>query len=508
MHPNSCWALFMDTRYLHRQPIWDAKPARGGSCIWKSLKGLQHFLKDGTRWVVGNGESISFWMDKWLGNQPLYTLFPHLANNFLKVNWIINESGNWDLSHVHDLDLLNTLREVRLLPHPNLAVCDSMGWEDTDLGPATVKSCWNSIRTSRPKVNWASLVWHPILPPRVSLFAWRAFHHRTPTDEWASRRGFSLASRCHLCYQHSEDECHLFFGCPATSPVWNQLVAWTHSTPPRQQPIAAALKQWVASITLPRTGRFVCKVLFLLCVFEIWKARNDAKFNGNPPNTPHIINNIRRSMRDAFSIHGSKWQLDPQSIRLVNSLGIPSTPTPPTPPIEVKWIKPKPPWIKCNIDGASKGNPGPSGAGGLFRDHNGRFLLGFACNTKRNTNMFAEFFALYRGLMIWLDTHPHFTGPLWIESDSLVVVNTILEKASATPRIKHLVEIIHSHLRTLSLWHISHVFREGNRVADKLANLAIVEPTEAIWNSPPASIVPFLNDDANEVPQHRFPKGS
>ncbi|KAK1312834.1 putative ribonuclease H protein [Acorus calamus] len=236
--------------------------------------------------------------------------------------------------------------------------------------------------------------------------------------------------------------------------------------------------------------------------------KNDAKFNGNPPNIPHIINNIRKSMHDAFSIHGSKWKLDPQLTRLVNSLGIPSSPSPPTPPIEVKWIKPKPPWIKCNTDGASKGNPGPSGAGGLFRDHNGRFLLGFACNTKRNTNMFAEFYALHRGLMIWLDTHPHFTGPLWIESDSLVVVNTILEKTTATPRIKHLVDIIHPYLRTLSLWHISHVFREGNRVADKLANLAIVEPTEAIWNSPPASIIPFLNDDANEVPQHRFPKGS
>ncbi|KAK1259218.1 Protein ROS1 [Acorus gramineus] len=36
---------FMCFRYLQNKPIWEANPARGGSCIWRSFKNLQDFLK-------------------------------------------------------------------------------------------------------------------------------------------------------------------------------------------------------------------------------------------------------------------------------------------------------------------------------------------------------------------------------------------------------------------------------------------------------------------------------
>jgi hypothetical protein len=35
-------------------------------------------------------------------------------------------------------------------------------------------------------------------------------------------------------------------------------------------------------------------------------------------------------------------------------------------------------WIKCNIDGASSGNPGIASCGGVFRDSDAEFLLAFA----------------------------------------------------------------------------------------------------------------------------------
>ena len=34
-------------------------------------------------------------------------------------------------------------------------------------------------------------------------------------------------------------------------------------------------------------------------------------------------------------------------------------------------------WVKINTDGASKGNPGDAGCGGLIRDEEGRWLVGF-----------------------------------------------------------------------------------------------------------------------------------
>ncbi|KAK1308954.1 putative ribonuclease H protein [Acorus calamus] len=397
MTSNSCWASFMNFRYLHNNTIWDAKPAHEGSCIWKSFKKLQFFLKDGTHWIIGNGENTRFWIDKWLGDQPLCHIFPHLTNTHQKINWIINAHGEWDTSLIDNPLLKSYLQDTRLLPCPDPSKPDSLGWEPNDLGPATVKTCWDEIRSHSPKVNWHKLVWHPLFLPRVNLFLWRAFHKKTPTDEWSTQRGFSLASRCHLCHTHIESELHIFFECEALTAVWDQLALWFKVNPSRMLPLEQSLSQWSASLHLPRQGKTLGKIMFLQCLDEFWKARNEAKFNETPPPHPsHILNTVRKSISDSISLHHSSWSSNTSTATLLTSLGLTIHPSPPKLPIEVKWLKPEPNWNKLNVDGAAMGNPRPSGAGGLFRDHHGIFLLGFSCSTKHNTNTFAEFFALYR----------------------------------------------------------------------------------------------------------------
>lgn len=39
--------------------------------------------------------------------------------------------------------------------------------------------------------------------------------------------------------------------------------------------------------------------------------------------------------------------------------------------MEMVWSKPNEGWVKVNFDGASKGNPGPFGAGWVARDAKG-----------------------------------------------------------------------------------------------------------------------------------------
>lgn len=49
--------------------------------------------------------------------------------------------------------------------------------------------------------------------------------------------------------------------------------------------------------------------------------------------------------------------------------------------LSIYWNVPLFSWIKCNFNGASKGNHGVSAAcGGLIRDWNGDLLGGFAAN--------------------------------------------------------------------------------------------------------------------------------
>ena len=43
----------------------------------------------------------------------------------------------------------------------------------------------------------------------------------------------------------------------------------------------------------------------------------------------------------------------------------------------ISWVWPLPGYVKLNVDGSSRGNPGLAGFGGLIRSDNGRWLLGF-----------------------------------------------------------------------------------------------------------------------------------
>ncbi|KAH9307621.1 hypothetical protein KI387_035532, partial [Taxus chinensis] len=52
-------------------------------------------------------------------------------------------------------------------------------------------------------------------------------------------------------------------------------------------------------------------------------------------------------------------------------------------------------WIKLNFDGASKGNPKKYCCGGVFYDHQGKFILGYYCNLGIQSNHVAEVDAVY-----------------------------------------------------------------------------------------------------------------
>jgi hypothetical protein len=64
----------------------------------------------------------------------------------------------------------------------------------------------------------------------------------------------------------------------------------------------------------------------------------------------------------------------------------------------VSWKPPSGAAVKLNVDGSSLGNPGRSGFGGLIRDTNGNWLLGFSGSCGITTNINAELQAIFYGL--------------------------------------------------------------------------------------------------------------
>jgi ribonuclease HI len=128
---------------------------------------------------------------------------------------------------------------------------------------------------------------------------------------------------------------------------------------------------------------------------------------------------------------------------------------------------------RANIDGGSRGNPGPASYGVVIRDARGEIVAKLKKYIGRATNNVAE----YYGLIAALDyAQVHAIRALQIESDSELLVKQMrgLYKVKSE-ELRPLFERARKMSATFEFFGINHVYREQNRDADALANEALDE---------------------------------
>jgi ribonuclease HI len=125
----------------------------------------------------------------------------------------------------------------------------------------------------------------------------------------------------------------------------------------------------------------------------------------------------------------------------------------------------------ANIDGASRGNPGPASYAVVLRDASGKIVLELAKNIGRETNNVAEYYALLAALD-YAATHD--IHALRIRSDSELLVRQMQGRYKVkSPDLKPLHERAAKLARQIQYFIIEHVRRELNTDADALANVAL-----------------------------------
>ena len=128
---------------------------------------------------------------------------------------------------------------------------------------------------------------------------------------------------------------------------------------------------------------------------------------------------------------------------------------------------------RANIDGGSRGNPGPAAYGVYIRDPRGEPVARLKKFIGRMTNNVAE----YYGLIAALDyAESQGIRALRIESDSELLVKQMkgLYKVRSA-ELAPLYERARKMASALDSFRIDHVYREQNREADALANQAMDE---------------------------------
>jgi ribonuclease HI len=140
---------------------------------------------------------------------------------------------------------------------------------------------------------------------------------------------------------------------------------------------------------------------------------------------------------------------------------------------------------RANIDGGSRGNPGPASYGVVIRDPRGEIAAKLKKYIGRTTNNVAE----YYGLIAALDfAQSKGIRTLRIESDSELLVKQMRGQYKVKSEdLRPLFERAKKMSQTLESFRIDHVYREQNKEADLLANQAMDEADGVSTSSiPPA----------------------
>ncbi|XP_074305989.1 uncharacterized protein LOC141641217 [Silene latifolia] len=300
--------------------------------------------------------------------------------------WSESYGWRWEVfsNYLSRNDLLK-IAAYYLSPEPYLE--DSLYWNASSSGKFTIKSTLTLIKTADMSPETEPIAWHVIwkLPvqQRVRMFIWLAAHGRLMTNYNRVRRGIHDDPICPRCFEEDESTDHHLRRCPYSRELWDLLGECVVSPSFFTLPF----KTWIsknASDGIPLASHD-WSMKFAITCWWIWRWRNNVTFGRSDDNPLEPI----RFLRQQFEI--TRKALGPFSIFI---------PIPGTVHEErfIRWNTPPHGWVFLNTDGASKGNPGPAGCGGILRDETGDFLSAYNFLGGICTSMRAEMHALVVGL--------------------------------------------------------------------------------------------------------------
>lgn len=197
---------------------------------------------------LGNGDSILFSHDTWVGLQPLSRVFPRLflVSN-LQEGCVANFGGwvdgvwSWRLVWRRNLFVWeeDLVRDLLLLLQPLILNSDANRWEwvgDVS-GVYSVRSAYACLTEesliasgfSDDQMAILGRLWQSLALPKVISFSWQLLLDRVPTRVNLVRRGVILDEEMAssiLCGGDEESTLDLFMRCPFAQIVWYDVFRW------------------------------------------------------------------------------------------------------------------------------------------------------------------------------------------------------------------------------------------------------------------------------------------
>ena len=125
-------------------------------------------------------------------------------------------------------------------------------------------------------------VWNPLVPLKVSFFAWEASWGKVMTLDQLKKRGRPLANKCFLCEEEEEETLnHLLVHCPKVRMLWELILSiirfgWVFPFSVQQ-----VLLAWQGT-KVGKKRKKVWRAAPLCLFWTVWCERNRVVFNNEP----------------------------------------------------------------------------------------------------------------------------------------------------------------------------------------------------------------------------------
>eukprot|EP00253_Pinus_taeda_P028283 PITA_28283 len=471
-HPIS---IILQSKYSDKEAIrkMQIQSTAASSQVWRLCCKSSEFFKKHMYRIPGNGKSTQLWKDRIMGKDPLVERED------------IAELRNWlERAGVNRIQLENLLEDATL---DNRFKKDRWGWGKSGIYPSAegYKSLQGKRISHHTSAFWKQ-IWEPLALPKINFFFWTLVHNKLLTGDNLTKRKFEGPHRCALCRCQLETAQHLFLDCAFAKKVWGLLLDKFQTSLPQQTSVSELFATWCASypkgifpksfwrriwIALPK---FVC--------WKLWLTRNQQIFK-ETQYSPHQV----AAKAKALPLEASPQQyikqdplLRPEEKRwlAIDPLSRKYRTSPlkanlewrkrETDDIFQRW------WRAQNVttiffDGASKGNPGAAGAGGVIYFAEGLSSISFAWGLKEKKNNQAEILGLLKACHIAREKS---AKDIQVFGDSEILIKKLIrEEYFNNVGLNKILDRLKTVLQSFDSCKIYHILRNSNKDADRMANL-------------------------------------
>ncbi|KAL0434551.1 UNVERIFIED_CONTAM: hypothetical protein Slati_2789400 [Sesamum latifolium] len=432
---NSLLSSFLKSKYCRTPCPSQVVKWNSDSSPWRRMCAVRHTAEICIFWALGEGK-VCFWHDCWLADKHLEALVDGQYQTHEIVHYYWSED-HWDMDKLFRTLPIHLLHQVASNPFDR-GKPDKACWRPNASGEFFLKSAWEQVRAKSVGQQLLKEIWSLLFTPTMFVFYWRLLHDLIPTDERLQKKGIIMESKC-TCCNHVETTSHLFLHNDEVQKVWRYFAGLFRIDLPTTSSIRVMVQNWRLSPSSSVHGHMRTLIPLLILWFT-WTTRNDVKHRSKKFK-PDVI--IWKTIHHIQILYHTKlfkrehWKGDRNLADL----------------LEYSFHMPQ----------ATLPFLGVSFMMRLVRYglHSMNFL-------GEQTNVYAELFAVYRGLDIAIEMG---ISTLWIETDASAIISIINSTTRGHWKHQHLLMKIHGLLGKIE-YKLTHIYREGNGVADYLANEA------------------------------------